>query len=136
ALKSPLRRRTDLDDGISNTVRLLRMHPLRQFTPSRDANTGQKYQRKVDIKSLDGNVVQFTMFEDLVKQFNKQEIDKLPHPIIIVASSCRVSKYKGGDVQLVATPATHYYINPRFREAADAYTMQVMSNISDFEKVV
>nr|GEW82237.1 DNA helicase [Tanacetum cinerariifolium] len=28
---------------------------------------GQKYQRKVDIESLDGNVVEFTMFDDLAK---------------------------------------------------------------------
>ncbi|GJU76322.1 DNA helicase [Tanacetum coccineum] len=96
---------------------------ISDLTPSRDANTGQKYRRKVDIESLDGNVVEFTMFDDPAKQFNKQEIDKLPHPIIIAVSSCRVSKYRGGDVQLVATPATHYYINPRFGEAADAYTM-------------
>ncbi|GJU24125.1 DNA helicase [Tanacetum coccineum] len=96
---------------------------ISDLTPSGDANTGQKYRRKVDIESLDGNVVQFTMFDDLAKQFNKQEIDKLPHPVIIAVSSCRVSRYRGGDVQLVETPATHYYINLRFREAADAYTM-------------
>nr|GEW84695.1 helitron helicase-like domain-containing protein [Tanacetum cinerariifolium] len=40
--------------------------------------------------------LKFTMFDDLAKQFNKQEIDKLPHPIIIAVSSYRVSKYKGG----------------------------------------
>ncbi|GKE72409.1 hypothetical protein Tco_1534450, partial [Tanacetum coccineum] len=68
---------------------------ISDLAPSRDANTGQKYRRKVDIESLDGNVVH----------------------------SYRVSRYRGGDVQLVETPATHYYINPRFQEATDAYTM-------------
>ncbi|GJT92833.1 DNA helicase [Tanacetum coccineum] len=56
---------------------------ISDITPSRDANTGQN-----------GNVVEFTMFDDLANQFNKQEIEKLPHPIIIVVSSCCVSKYK------------------------------------------
>ncbi|GJZ17270.1 nucleic acid-binding, OB-fold protein [Tanacetum coccineum] len=71
---------------------------ISDIIPSRDANTVQKYRRK----------------DDLAKQFNKQEIEKLPHPIIIAVSSY---------VQLSATPATHYYINPRIQEAADAYTM-------------
>ncbi|GKA24578.1 nucleic acid-binding, OB-fold protein [Tanacetum coccineum] len=94
---------------------------ISDLIPSGDANTGQKYRRKVDIESLDGNVVEFTMFDDLAKQFNKQEIDKLPRPVIIAVSSCRVTRYR--DVQLVETPATHYYVNPRFQEASDAYKM-------------
>ncbi|GKE50464.1 nucleic acid-binding, OB-fold protein, partial [Tanacetum coccineum] len=94
---------------------------ISDLIPSGDANTGQKYRRKVDIESLDGNVVEFTMFDDLAKQFNKQEIDKLPRPVIIAVSSCRVTRYR--DVQLVETPATHYYVNPRFQEALDAYKM-------------
>ncbi|GKB83788.1 DNA helicase, partial [Tanacetum coccineum] len=70
---------------------------ISDLTPFRHANTGQKYRRRVDIESLDGNVVQFTMFDNLAKQFNKQEIDKLPHPVIIVVSSCRVTRYRGRD---------------------------------------
>ncbi|GJR12828.1 nucleic acid-binding, OB-fold protein [Tanacetum coccineum] len=97
---------------ISNFIYYLGcIRSISDLAPSGDANTGQKYRRKVDIESLDGNVVQFTMFDDLAKQFNKQEIDKLPHHVIIAVSSCRVSRYRGGDVQLVETPATHYYIN-------------------------
>ncbi|GJT48529.1 DNA helicase [Tanacetum coccineum] len=61
------------------------------------------------------------MWDDLAKQFKKDEIEQLPRPIIIVVSSCRVSKYR--DVQLETTPATFYYINPQTKEAADAYTM-------------
>ncbi|GJR08537.1 nucleic acid-binding, OB-fold protein [Tanacetum coccineum] len=94
---------------------------ISDLTPFRHANTGQKYRRRVDIESLDGNVVQFTMFDNLAKQFNKQEIDKLPHPVIVVVSSCRVTRYR--DVQLIDTPATHYYINPRYEEAEDAYKL-------------
>ncbi|GKA81789.1 DNA helicase [Tanacetum coccineum] len=65
--------------------------------PSGDANIGQKYRRKVDIESLDGNVVELTMWDDLAKQFKKDKIEQLPRPIIIAVSSCRVSKYR--DVQ-------------------------------------
>ncbi|GKE47049.1 hypothetical protein Tco_1478307 [Tanacetum coccineum] len=61
------------------------------------------------------------MLDDLAKQFNKQEIEKLQHPVIIVVSSCHVTRYR--DVQLVETLPTHYYVNPRFQEASDAYKM-------------
>ncbi|GJW36306.1 DNA helicase, partial [Tanacetum coccineum] len=84
-------------------------------TPFRDANTGQKYRRKVDIENLDGNILEFTMWDEVAKQFNKEEIEKLTPPVIIAVSSCRVTKYK--DLQLTATPATYYYINPWTPEA-------------------
>nr|GEX52641.1 helitron helicase-like domain-containing protein [Tanacetum cinerariifolium] len=67
-----------------------------------------------------GNVVEFAMWDDLAKQFNKEEIEKLSRPIIIAVSSCRVSKYR--DLQLSATFATYYYINPETPEAEYAYT--------------
>ncbi|GJV02996.1 nucleic acid-binding, OB-fold protein [Tanacetum coccineum] len=89
--------------------------------PSGDANISQKYRRKVDIESLDGNVVELTMWDDLAKQFKKDEIEQLPRPIIITVSSCRVSKYR--DVQLDTTSTTFYYINPHTKEAADANKM-------------
>ncbi|GKC08323.1 DNA helicase, partial [Tanacetum coccineum] len=84
-------------------------------TPFGDANTCQKYLRKVDIENLDGNIVEFTMWDELVKQFNKAKNRKDKSPVIIVVSSCRVTKYK-------ATPATYYYINPRIPEAEYAHT--------------
>ncbi|GKC94108.1 hypothetical protein Tco_1159550, partial [Tanacetum coccineum] len=61
------------------------------------------------------------MWDELAKQFKKDEIEKLPRPIIIAVSSCSVSKYR--DVQLETTPVTFYYKNPQTQEAADAYTM-------------
>ncbi|GKB20503.1 DNA helicase [Tanacetum coccineum] len=63
-------------------------------TPFGDANTGQKYLRKVEIENLDGNILEFTMWDEVAKQFNKQEIQKLTPPIIIVVSSCQVTKYR------------------------------------------
>nr|GEU38552.1 ATP-dependent DNA helicase PIF1-like [Tanacetum cinerariifolium] len=67
---------------------------ISDIMPFRDANKGQGWLRNVDIENLDGNVVEFTMWDDLAKQFNKEEIEKLSRPIIIVVSSCRVSKYR------------------------------------------
>nr|GEU69740.1 retrovirus-related Pol polyprotein from transposon TNT 1-94 [Tanacetum cinerariifolium] len=67
---------------------------ISDITPFRDAIACQKYQRKVDIESLDGNIVEFTMWDDLAIQFNKQEIEKLLPPVVIALSSRRVSKYK------------------------------------------
>ncbi|GKB22293.1 DNA helicase, partial [Tanacetum coccineum] len=93
---------------------------ISDITPFGDANKGQGWLRKVDIENLDGNVVEFAMWDDLAKQFNKEEIEKLSRPIIIAVSSCRVSKYK--DLQLSATSATYYYINPQTPEAEYAYT--------------
>ncbi|GJU51330.1 DNA helicase [Tanacetum coccineum] len=88
---------------------------ISDITPFGDANSGQGWLRKVDIENLDGNVVEFTMWDVLAKLFNKEEIEKLSPPIIIVVSSCRVSKYR-------ATFATYYYINPQTPEAEYAYT--------------
>ncbi|GKA94822.1 DNA helicase [Tanacetum coccineum] len=93
---------------------------ISDITPFGNANTGQGWLRKVDIENLDGNVVEFTMWDDLAKQFNKEEIEKLSRPIIIAVSSCKVSKYR--DLQLSTTSATYYYINPQTLEAKYAYT--------------
>ncbi|GJS74057.1 nucleic acid-binding, OB-fold protein [Tanacetum coccineum] len=68
-----------------------------------------------------GNITEFTMWDDMAKQFNKEEIQKLPPLVIIVVSSCRVNKYR--DIQLAATPATHYYINPQAPEVGYIYTV-------------
>ncbi|GJS69271.1 DNA helicase [Tanacetum coccineum] len=88
-------------------------------TPFGDVNRGQSYRRKLDIKNLDGNIVELTMWDELAKQFNKEDIKNITPLVIIAVSSCRVAKYK--DVQLSATSATHYYINPRTPEAEYAY---------------
>ncbi|GJR34595.1 nucleic acid-binding, OB-fold protein [Tanacetum coccineum] len=91
-----------------------RIRSISDIIPFQDATGRQKYQRKVDIESLDGNVIEFTMWDDLATQFNKKEIEKLPAPIIIAVSSY---------VQLSATPATYYYINPKTQVAENVYTM-------------
>ncbi|GJT05817.1 DNA helicase [Tanacetum coccineum] len=96
------------------------IHSIGDIIPSGDANTVQKYRRHIDIENLDGNVIQLTMWDDLAKYFNKQEIEKLPFPTLNAVSSCQAAST---DVQLAATLATYYYINPQIPEAENAYTM-------------
>ncbi|GJW03857.1 nucleic acid-binding, OB-fold protein [Tanacetum coccineum] len=50
--------------------------------------------RKVDIENLEGNIVEFTMWDEMARQFKKSEIERLERPVIIAVSSCRVSKFK------------------------------------------
>ncbi|GJT39686.1 nucleic acid-binding, OB-fold protein [Tanacetum coccineum] len=80
---------------------------INDIIPFGDANKGQGWLRKVDIENLE-------MWYELVKLFNKEEIEKLSRPIIIAVSSCKVSKYR-------ATFATYYYINPQTPEAEYRY---------------
>ncbi|PWA36919.1 helitron helicase-like domain-containing protein [Artemisia annua] len=47
--------------------------------------------------------------------FNKEEIDAMEKPVIIAVSSCRVSRFRN-NLQLSATPATYYYIDPDIPE--------------------
>ncbi|GJV66479.1 DNA helicase [Tanacetum coccineum] len=44
-----------------------RKESISDVTPFGDANTGQKYRRKVDIENLDGNIVEFTMWDEVAK---------------------------------------------------------------------
>ncbi|GJS85388.1 DNA helicase [Tanacetum coccineum] len=43
------------------------IHSIGDVTPFGDANTGQKYLRKVEIENLDGNILEFTMWDDVAK---------------------------------------------------------------------
>ena len=42
-----------------------------------------------------GNVVEFTMWNEMADEFEKADLDAMEQPIIIAVSSCRVSKYRG-----------------------------------------
>nr|GFB63262.1 replication protein A 70 kDa DNA-binding subunit [Tanacetum cinerariifolium] len=42
-----------------------------------------------------GNIVEFTMWDEMARQFKKGEIERLARPVITIVSSCCVSKFKG-----------------------------------------
>ncbi|GJU29776.1 nucleic acid-binding, OB-fold protein [Tanacetum coccineum] len=75
--------------------------------------------------SNSGNIVEFTMWDDLATQFQKKMIEQLKPPVIIAVTSCKVSRFN--DFQLAATLVTHYYINhviPEADQTRDAYNFK------------
>ncbi|GKE04027.1 hypothetical protein Tco_1396045 [Tanacetum coccineum] len=68
--------------------------------PFRDANKGQSYWRKVDIKIIDRNIVEFTMWDNLAKQFNKDEIEKTPPPGLRFTCEAMITAVKENRVAL------------------------------------
>ncbi|PWA62212.1 hypothetical protein CTI12_AA191960 [Artemisia annua] len=55
--------------------------------------TNQSRIRKVEIQNLNRISIEFTLWDGLADKFEKEEIEQLERPIIIVVSSCRVSKF-------------------------------------------
>ncbi|GKC93217.1 nucleic acid-binding, OB-fold protein [Tanacetum coccineum] len=71
--------------------------------------------RKLDTENLNGDIVELTLWDEMAKTFKKDEFKSMPKPVIFAVSSCKVLEY-GGMLQLQATSATHYYINPEIPE--------------------
>ncbi|PWA64002.1 nucleic acid-binding, OB-fold protein [Artemisia annua] len=80
-----------------------------------DPNKDQMLMRRIEIQNLNRNSIELTLWDDLAETFKKDKIDKLEKPVIIIVSSCRVSRYYN-KLQLSSTPATYYYINPRITQ--------------------
>ncbi|GJY89426.1 DNA helicase [Tanacetum coccineum] len=86
--------------------------------PFGDPNKTQSTRRKIEIKNLNGNIIKLTLWNEMAKHFGQADFKKMDQPVIIAASSCRVSKYK--DYQLAASPTTYYYLNPNIPEAQES----------------
>ncbi|GJY04881.1 DNA helicase [Tanacetum coccineum] len=76
-------------------------------TPFGDVNKGQSHQRKVDIKNLELTGTYKCIYSDVVETL----------------SNLQCGMNLQDNVQLSATSASHYYINPRTPEAEYAYTV-------------
>ncbi|GJS87902.1 DNA helicase [Tanacetum coccineum] len=100
---------------------------INDVLPSRDASMAQKYRRKVDTKNVEGKIIEFTMWDDMEKQFSKEEIQKLPPQSSLLSALAEnkiaIPQCAMTNIQLAATPATHYYINPWAPEAEYIYTV-------------
>ncbi|PWA46491.1 nucleic acid-binding, OB-fold protein [Artemisia annua] len=81
-----------------------------------DPTTNRTMRRNIDIQNLNGNVVTFTVWNEMATDFPLQMLNQLEQPVIIAISSCWARRFAGG-LQLSATPATHYYLNPHVEEA-------------------
>ncbi|GJS95957.1 DNA helicase [Tanacetum coccineum] len=64
--------------------------------------------------SISGNIIGLALWNEMAMEFDMQTYDSLPKPVVIAVSSCWVSRYNG--LQLSATSATHYYLNPNIPE--------------------
>ncbi|PWA92201.1 nucleic acid-binding, OB-fold protein [Artemisia annua] len=78
-------------------------------------NRNRSVFRKVKIQNLNRNSLELTLWGNLAESFNKEAIDAMEKPVIIAVSSCRVSRFRN-NLQLSATPATYYYIDPDIPE--------------------
>ncbi|GJU53838.1 DNA helicase [Tanacetum coccineum] len=122
-----------------------RVRSINDVLPSGDASMAQKYRRKVDTKNVEGKIIEFTMWDDMAKQFSKEEIQKLPPQSSLLSALAELTNTEVcltikdaklllrnkivipqcamTNIQLAATPATHYYINPWAPEAEYIYTV-------------
>ncbi|KAL4578339.1 hypothetical protein LXL04_014460 [Taraxacum kok-saghyz] len=81
-------------------------------TRSTDPNKNQVDKRNIDIINLNGNIVEFTMWDKMAMNF---DVSSMPKPVMIAVTSCRVQQFQN-QLQLSATQATHYYLNPDIEE--------------------
>ncbi|PWA88207.1 helitron helicase-like domain-containing protein [Artemisia annua] len=81
-----------------------------------DPTTNRVLRRNIDVQNLNGNVLTFTIWNEMAMDFPLQLLSELSRPVIIAVSSCWARRF-GGGLQLSATPATHYYLNPNIEEA-------------------
>ncbi|GJW13242.1 phospholipase-like protein, partial [Tanacetum coccineum] len=79
-----------------------------------DATSQRKKRRVIDIENLSGNIIGLALWNEMATEFDMQIYDSLLKPVVIAVISCWVSRYNG--LQLSATSATHYYLNPNIPE--------------------
>ncbi|KAJ9559006.1 hypothetical protein OSB04_013620 [Centaurea solstitialis] len=99
---------------IKNSILTGCLRAVGELTQSGDPNKNQVVRRILDIENLNGNVIELTMWDQMASNFDENIFETMPQPIILAISSCRVTRFK--ELQLSATPATHYYFNPNIQE--------------------
>ncbi|GJV17989.1 DNA helicase [Tanacetum coccineum] len=70
------------------------------------------------ISHFTGDVIELTLWDETAKNFQKAEYESMQKPVIIAVSSCKVTEY-AHNLQLTATSATFYYLNPEIPELGD-----------------
>ncbi|GKB29302.1 DNA helicase, partial [Tanacetum coccineum] len=79
------------------------------------ATSSRRTRRIIDIQNLDGMNLPFLIWGEMADKFDMDEYEKLQKPVIIAVSSAWANK-RYGELQLSATSATHYYLNPKIPE--------------------
>ncbi|KAL4567696.1 hypothetical protein LXL04_023288 [Taraxacum kok-saghyz] len=70
-----------------------------------------------------GNIVGFTMWDKMAMNF---DASSMPKPVMIAVTSCRVHQFQN-QLQLSATQATHYYLNPYIEEVNHSLPNQLIA---------
>ncbi|GJV71206.1 DNA helicase [Tanacetum coccineum] len=91
------------------------IHRISDPIISGDATRSRKTRRIIDIQNLDGLNLPFVIWGEMVEKFDMDEYANMPKPVVIAVSSTWATTKYGG-LQLTATPATHYYLNPDILE--------------------
>ncbi|GJW78667.1 DNA helicase [Tanacetum coccineum] len=86
----------------------------------------QSIRRKIDVENLNGNIIEFTLWDEMAKHFEQADLEKMEQLVIIAVSSCLNSKYI--DYQLAASPTTYYYLNPNISEAEESRILRIPGN--------
>ncbi|GJZ06887.1 nucleic acid-binding, OB-fold protein [Tanacetum coccineum] len=89
--------------------------------------------RKLDIENLSDDVIELTLWDEMTENFQKAEYESMQKPIIIDVSSCKVTEY-AHNLQLTATSATFYYLNPEIPELGGPYCKISKTRYKDLEK--
>ncbi|GKB39653.1 DNA helicase [Tanacetum coccineum] len=66
--------------------------------------------------------ISFTIWDDVASKFGMEAYGLMEKPVVIAASSCWVTSKYGG-LQLTATTATHYSLNPNIPEVDNILNM-------------
>nr|GEV59843.1 helitron helicase-like domain-containing protein [Tanacetum cinerariifolium] len=79
------------------------------ITHFKDPNRSEKTIRKIDIENLNGNIVEFTLWDEMAEHFGQAKLETMEHPVIIAVSSCRVSKYRGNKIHCPSNDRKHQH---------------------------
>nr|GEX22105.1 nucleic acid-binding, OB-fold protein [Tanacetum cinerariifolium] len=92
------------------------IHQISDPIKSGDATRSRRTRRIIDIQNLEGLNLPFVIWNKQAEGFDMAAYADMPKPVVITVSSTWETRKYGG-LQLTATPATHYYLNPNIPEA-------------------
>ncbi|GJX76208.1 DNA helicase [Tanacetum coccineum] len=81
-----------------------------------DATRSRRTRRIIDIQNLEGMNLPFVIWNEEAEKFDMEAYAQLPKPVVIAVSWTWANR-RYGSLQLTATPATYYYLNPNIPEA-------------------
>ncbi|GJX78002.1 DNA helicase, partial [Tanacetum coccineum] len=92
-----LLRNVNLSEGLCNGTRMIIRFLMSRRSRKMSTTTIASLeigQENCILEARLGNILEFTMWGEVAKQVNKEEIEKLTPPVFNAVSSCRVTKYK------------------------------------------